>query len=78
MFRTFYLTVLLSSNLFYCVFVWELWKPLLTLGFMVAEEGLEPPTRGLWFRCSNHLSYSAVNKIRLKSLAGQVKPIIFS
>ena len=27
---------------------------------MVAEEGLEPPTRGLWFRCSNQLSYSAI------------------
>ena len=26
---------------------------------LVAEEGLEPPTRGLWFRCSNQLSYSA-------------------
>ena len=30
-----------------------------TWRFLVAEEGLEPPTRGLWFRCSNHLSYSA-------------------
>ena len=27
---------------------------------LVAEEGLEPPTRGLWFRCSNQLSYSAI------------------
>ena len=26
---------------------------------LVAGEGLEPPTRGLWFRCSNHLSYPA-------------------
>ena len=25
----------------------------------VAEEGLEPPARGLWFHCSNQLSYSA-------------------
>jgi hypothetical protein len=27
--------------------------------FKVAEEGFEPPTRGLWIRCSNRLSYSA-------------------
>ena len=27
---------------------------------MVAEEGFEPPTHGLWFHCSNQLSYSAL------------------
>ena len=26
---------------------------------MVAEDGFEPPTHGLSFRCSNQLSYSA-------------------
>ena len=30
---------------------------------LVAEEGLEPPTRGLWFRCSNQLSYSAIPRL---------------
>ena len=28
-------------------------------GLKVAVEGFEPPTRGLWFRCSNQLSYTA-------------------
>ena len=27
--------------------------------YYVAREGLEPPTHGLWFRCSNQLSYLA-------------------
>ena len=29
----------------------------------VAEEGIEPPTHGLWIRCSNHLSYSAAMRV---------------
>ena len=28
--------------------------------YLVAEEGFEPPTQGLWFLCSNQLSYSAL------------------
>ena len=30
--------------------------------FLVAEEGFEPPTHGLWFHRSNQLSYSAIKK----------------
>ena len=31
-------------------------------GYLVAEEGLEPPTRGLWFRCSI-CNYMIINSI---------------
>ena len=38
---------------------------------LVAEEGFEPPTHGLWFHCSNQLSYSAINKALLNILSSK-------
>ena len=42
---------------------------------MVARGGLEPPTYGLWFRCSNQLSYPTTGKNKSESLF--YKPICF-